>query len=205
MSSWEHIFKKDGKVFEEVNEGLIKAVDLFKKDKVSRVLDLGFGSGRHTVFLASQGFEVYGTDLSETGLEMTNKWLSKENLTASLSLASCYERFPFENDFFDAVVSTRVIYHNYHDKVLYCISEIERVLRQKGLLYALVPDQRYKDRDLILKKVEDHTFIPQNGDEVGVPHVIYDEKLLYSDFKNFEILDLKYSETDHYAFLAKRK
>lgn len=204
MSSWEHIFKKKGKVFDEVDPGLDKVVELFDEKGIRRVLDLGFGSGRHTVFLASHGFEVYGTELSETGLEMTKEWLNNEGLPAQLSLASCYEKFPFENKFFDAVVSTRVIYHNYHEKVLYCISEIERVLKKNGLLYVLVPDQRYKERDLILKQVESHTYIPQNGDEKGVPHVIYDESLLRSDFKNFEIVDLRHSESDHFSLLARK-
>ena len=36
-----------------------------------RVLDLGCGAGRHLVYLAQQGFEMYGTDVDPHGLDVT--------------------------------------------------------------------------------------------------------------------------------------
>ncbi len=205
MSSWEHIFKSKGRVFEKPQQELVDVFSKIKDKGVSKVLDLGCGSGRHTVYLAKEGLEVFATDVTDTGLQMTKDWLKDEKLNAELIKASCFEKFPFEDNTFDFVVSTRVIYHNYHDKVLFCISEIKRVLKTDGYVFLMVPDQRYKNRDLILKQVESHTYLPETGDEIGVPHVIYDDALVLSDFKDFDIIESKHSGEDHFCLLLKRK
>jgi cyclopropane fatty-acyl-phospholipid synthase-like methyltransferase len=52
--------------------------------KSIRALDLGCGSGVHTVFLASEGFQVTGTDISEVGISNTRRKLDALGLQAAL-------------------------------------------------------------------------------------------------------------------------
>ncbi len=40
-----------------------------------RILDLGCDAGRHLIYMAKQGFEAHGIDISETGLNLTKKGL----------------------------------------------------------------------------------------------------------------------------------
>ena len=75
MGDWESIFKKQGRVFLKPQEDMRKVIRLLKKQGVKRVLDLGCGTGRHTIMLAKAGFDVYGTDVSKEGLKLTRKWL----------------------------------------------------------------------------------------------------------------------------------
>ncbi|MCL5432643.1 MAG: CBS domain-containing protein [Patescibacteria group bacterium] len=41
-------------------------VDLFKKEKVGKILDLAYGTGEHAIELAKKGFEVVGLEASST-------------------------------------------------------------------------------------------------------------------------------------------
>jgi len=205
MGDWESIFKKSGKVFIKPQEDMKKVIKLLKKEKVKRVLDLGCGSGRHTVLLAKEGFDVYGTDISEEGLKLTKKELKSLNLKAKLKKASCYKKFPYNDNYFDAIISIQVIHHNYLKNIKYCISEIERVLKPKGIAFITVAATRLKPRATKLKKAELRTYIPLDGIEKGLPHYIYTKSLMRKDFKNFEILKLDKDSGNHYCLLGQLK
>ena len=68
-----------------------------------RALDLGCGSGVHTVFLASEGFQVTGTDKSEIGIENTRRKLADLGLQATLRVESA-DKVDFPPDSFDLIL-----------------------------------------------------------------------------------------------------
>ena len=59
---WEKIYKKDGRIFPEPFPRFHEVVDLFVEHACSDILDLGCGSGRHTVHLALVNFKTFGLD-----------------------------------------------------------------------------------------------------------------------------------------------
>ncbi len=205
MGNWEPIFRKKGKVFLKIQEDMKEVVSFLKKEKARKVLDLGCGSGRHAILLAKAGFEVYATDISKSGLGILRKWLKEENLSVKIRQHSCYRKFPFRENFFDAVISTQVIHHNYHDKVRFCISEIERVLKPKGIAFITVSANKYKRRASKFMMPERRTYIPLDGDEKGLPHFIYTKALMKKDFRDFRVLSLHKDIGDHWCLLGKLK
>lgn len=90
MQQWNGIFKEKGRVFLRPQEDMPRIVKLFKKKGVKKVLDLGCGSGRHTVYLAKNGFDVYGFDVAPVGMKLTKEWLKQEGLRAKLKIGSIY-------------------------------------------------------------------------------------------------------------------
>ncbi|NEO67393.1 MAG: class I SAM-dependent methyltransferase, partial [Moorea sp. SIO4G2] len=50
----------------------------------TKVLDLGCGSGVHCIFLAREGFQVTGTDISEIGVANTKEKLITLGLKADI-------------------------------------------------------------------------------------------------------------------------
>jgi len=55
-----------------------------REANMSKVLDFGCGTGRHTVYLANMGFEVYGFDRSEAAIGRARLELAKHGLGANL-------------------------------------------------------------------------------------------------------------------------
>ena len=71
---WERIYQQSGDLKFKVLPKIVRASKLFKERGYKKILDLGCGTGKHSIFLARKGFSVYATDISETG----NKYLGKK-------------------------------------------------------------------------------------------------------------------------------
>ncbi len=201
---WQKIFKERGVNVEEPHEDIPKIAEYMKNKGIKRVLDLGCGSGRHVIYLAQKGFDVYGTDGASEGINLCKKWLKKLGLRANLEVASFFKKFPFKSNFFDAVISTWAIHHGTEKQVKYCISEIERVLKSKGIIFIAITST-FKGRPVEEKrKIESNTWIVTKGLEKGVPHHIFTKQMVLSYFKNFEILDLHKDSVDHWCILGRK-
>ena len=55
-------------------------VERWKGKDYKSLLDLGCGLGRHSIYMASQGFDVTAVDLSEYGINNLKEWAKKEKL-----------------------------------------------------------------------------------------------------------------------------
>lgn len=181
----------------------------FQEHKVRRILDLGCGTGRHLVHFARNGFDVYGIDSSEHALILAKRWLQEEGLSANLCEHRMEKIFPYDDNFFDAVISIQVIHHNLIQDIFSTVREIERVLSPAGYIFITVPILGPKpenpDDDWELKMIEDGTYIPQRGPESGLPHHYFTEDELLKTFSNFEKLRLYIDQTNHRCFLGKKR
>ncbi|NHI89255.1 MAG: class I SAM-dependent methyltransferase [Candidatus Thorarchaeota archaeon] len=207
MPDWDSIFADRGRVFTGPHSEIDKVVKLIKDKSGSRILELGCGSGRHVIHLAKLGFDVYGFDASPKAIRMTQDWLDEESLNAHLCQHRMEEPFPYDDNFFDAVISTQVIHHNLITNIRKTILEIERVLRPDGVLFVTFPILRAspasKDDGWKLKEVEKGTYIPQSGWESGIPHHYFTEDEIPYEFQSFEIQEVYLDETGHRCVIAK--
>jgi ubiquinone/menaquinone biosynthesis C-methylase UbiE len=207
MPGWNDIFIERGKVFLKPHPDMNRLVKLFREKKIKKILDLGCGTGRHVIFFLKNGFKLYGLDAAPKGLEIAKMWLEEENQYAELLLYRIEEKLPFEDDFFDAIISIQVIHHNYVDKIIMTIKEIERILRKEGIIFITFPTLnlfKHKDNwDLV--QVEPGTFIPQKGQEKDLPHHFFKKSEIYKLFKNFKILEMYIDKTNHRAILGIKK
>ncbi len=108
-----------------------KAAALFKKEGAARILELGGGQGRDTLFFAQEGFQVYVLDYSPEGVKTIAKKASTLGLSSVVARRDDVRQpFPFPDDFFDGCFS----------HMLYCMAlttsdlvilsgEIRRVLK----------------------------------------------------------------------------
>lgn len=99
--------------------------------KKGKILDVGCGSGQLLAWLKKHGWEVYGAEISPKAVkEANNRGLNVFN--GELIDAK------FPENFFDTVVVNQVLEHTYDPMGL--LKEINRILKQKGLLIVGVPN-----------------------------------------------------------------
>ena len=207
MPDWDEIFSKRGKIFHDPHPDMEKISELFKEKGVKRVLDLGCGTGRHLIFLSKKGFEVYGMDASPKALEMASKWLIEENEKAELHLNRIEHKFPYEDKFFDAIISIQVIHHNLIKDIISTVKEIERILKKGSIIFITFPvlGTGSKLETWELKEIEKGTYIPQKGQEKGLLHHFFTVDEIYQVFSSFNLLENYMDETNHRAILGIKK
>jgi SAM-dependent methyltransferase len=208
MPEWDEIFRSQGRVFRSPHPYIDRLIEVFHQNGVRRVLDLGCGTGRHTIYLARAGFETHALDSSANALAQTEMWLEEEGLKAETVRRRMEEGLPFPDDFFDAVLSVQVIHHNLLAQILETIAEIGRVLRQGGVIFVSVPILRDgpvpAEVDWQLRPVEPRTLVPERGPEAGIPHHYFTEEELRETFSGYTNIEIFIDETGHRCFLALR-
>jgi SAM-dependent methyltransferase len=137
QQQWENTFFENADLFgEEPSEPARMAAELFQKEGKKRILELGGGQGRDTLFFASRGFSVDVLDYSEQSLTTLAEKARQSGLSDRVKAIrhDIREPLPFADDTFDACYS----------HMLYCMalmtaeleslsSEVRRVLRPEGL------------------------------------------------------------------------
>jgi SAM-dependent methyltransferase len=201
-AAWERLYAKREFMRRDVDPEIAGHARLFQERRVRRVLDLGCGSGRHMVFMAKEGFEMYGLDIAPTGLCETLRVLAENDLLGHVVLHDM-QQLPYDDGFFEAVISVRVIHHNRLKAIQETVSEIWRVLKPGGLVWVTVPipkDAPGKGG----QEIEPGTFVPQRGREKGIPHHHFTREGLLELFKGFKVIDLGVSDKTHHSLLAEK-
>ena len=113
-----------------------KALNIFKENNYSKIVELGAGLGRDSIYFGKNSVNFSALAYSENGIKVINEKIKKENLTSSISTLKfdVREDLPFESNSVDACYS----------HMLYCMaltqkdldklnSEIHRILKPGGL------------------------------------------------------------------------
>lgn len=107
-----------------------------------QVLDVGCGTGALAILLAHKVNHVTGIDISPPMLSVAAQRLKEEGLDSQVTIREMGAvdlDTAFPDASFDAVVSTLVFSELSDDEIVYCLTEIRRVLRPGGQL--LVADE----------------------------------------------------------------
>ena len=134
---WEKNFSSKPEMFGlEPSIPAKKSLELFKKQNITKIIELGAGLGRDTIFFAQNSTHVKVLDYSLSGINVINKKAEKLNLSNFIStkIFDVREKLPFEDNSVDACFS----------HMLYCMAltnndlenlnnEIHRILKPKGI------------------------------------------------------------------------
>lgn len=185
---WNSLYEDPKFCLREPAEEVVKILPLLQAHKARKILDLGFGAGRHIMYFAKLGFDMYGVDISEKGREITNMWLTQESLKAKL-IISDMTIIPYADNFFDVCVCRGTITHNTLDNIRVSIAEIYRTLVPQGIVMCTFIS-RESSEFRRGHEIEPHTWVPDDGIEEGVPHHFVDRDEVVQLMKDFKIVDV---------------
>ena len=134
---WEKNFSSKPEMFGlEPSIPAKKSLELFKKQNITNIIELGAGLGRDTIFFAQNSIHVKALDYSLSGIKAINIKAEKLNLSNFIStkIFDVREKLPFEDNSVEACFS----------HMLYCMAlanndlenlnqEIHRILKPKGI------------------------------------------------------------------------
>lgn len=209
MKNWDKVYSKNFGGTWYPNEGIIKFAARYlqrrvglgvydTKRKISRILDAGCGNGRHLLFFAEQGYEVYGMDISKEAIEIAEAWLAEKNLKANLKVGGL-EKLPYGDAFFDAVVSFEVLDHLLFPAAKKAIEEMKRVLLPGGYLFVSLRSVESSECGRG-KKISKNTYTLEEGYEKGLIQHYFDLGEIKELLEGFRIFDLELCEQKFPSF-----
>jgi len=106
---YEELFENYGRTYdsESFTAGTMGECDFIEKelnyDKTLRILDVGCGTGRHSIELTRRGYDVTGIDLSESQLNRAREKAASDDLDIKFFRHDA-RRLPFSNEFDVAIM-----------------------------------------------------------------------------------------------------
>ncbi len=113
-------------------EELYKLLFSLIPDGNKKILDIACGTGKSTEpLLTRKDLEVFGVDHDPLMIEEAKKQAMSKNLDIKYSVADV-EHLPFQDQMFDVITVGTAFHWFVNEK---SITEIKRVLKEKGLLF----------------------------------------------------------------------
>jgi cyclopropane fatty-acyl-phospholipid synthase-like methyltransferase len=195
--SWGNLWRDENfrREYLEPEPAVEDAVANWRAEEASRILDLGFGIGRHVILLARSGLEAFGIEGAREGHQFCETWLAQEGLKAELKVGDIKE-LPWPDDFFDGVISWNVIYHGTVDDIRNTIVQVRRVLKTE-CLFLLTLNSTLNNNCGHGEEIERHTYANMDKPDGDHLHHYSDEEEVYRLFEDWEI-ETVYKEEGKY-------
>jgi SAM-dependent methyltransferase len=199
--------EKDRADWTKPEQDVLGILPLLRSRGIRKVLDLGCGIGRHSLFFASQDFEVCSLDASAVGLDIVRS----SAINAGLTIGCCLSRMtelPFGSGSFDYILAWNVIYHGDLNVVQRSLNEIFRVLRPGGIFQGTMLSKR----NVLYQKgcsIAKDTFVLADEEEKKHPHYYCNAEELVGLLAGLDILLIRHAEHSvsgsfHWHFTAEK-
>lgn len=194
---WFDIFKKQYYVENYPSEQIVRFLMRYKKNKKNKlnqfkVLDLGCGIGRHALLASEIGFDSYAIDVVSSSINIVKNKSMENNLKVNCQIGSMND-LPYNDNFFDIIISFGVFDHVLFDDAKKGINEIQRTLKKNGLVYLKLETTNSFEKKYG-KKIGKNTFILTCDCEKNIIQHYFSKKEIKELFKNFTITNFEKEE-----------
>lgn len=206
---------------DEPSAGIVYFVKYLENLKIKsslKLVDIGCGKGRNTIYLAKYGFSVYAMDYIQSALGYTKQKAEKNGIIQQIHIykAEIDKRWPFKNNFFDLAIDSfsSIDIETRKGRDIYK-QEMYRTLKPGGFALIMVVSTKDEWESKLIKEhpggEKNSTIWPQNGKF----QKDYDEVELREFYKKFKIINIKevkkkafklgkeYLATDYWVILKK--
>jgi 2-polyprenyl-3-methyl-5-hydroxy-6-metoxy-1,4-benzoquinol methylase len=118
-----------------------------------KVLDIGCAQGPTMVYCGLQGATVYGVDLDARSIGIANDFLRRYKVKGE-AVCTDASKMPFEDGFFDGVISSDFFEHVTQDVKVAILKETLRVLKPGGRAVIKTPNLAYLTASLRFKQLK---------------------------------------------------
>lgn len=178
-----------------------------KRDEI-KILEIGCGPGPNIWYLAREGFNAYGIDISETAIDRAKLRLKKENLQANLYVGDV-DQLPFPDNQFDGVIDNECLMCNTRRDTELILKEIKRVTKDNGLFFSRTfTDEMYTGKTkentgyLEYDNISDGLFANKGFLRLTSKQDVDDLYGKYFKVQRFDIMEYKYLERNKEANIS---
>jgi SAM-dependent methyltransferase len=151
-------------------------------DRNMKILDAGCGGGRNLIYFLREGFQVFAIDQNPRAIEQIRRFAKtlNPNLPPENLQLSSVEKMPFQDEQFDAVISSAVLHFaDSREHFTEMLNEMWRVLKPKGIFFARLASSIGIEN--LIKPTGDGRYLLPDGSE----RFLADEEMLTSATKDF--------------------
>ncbi len=194
MSNWNDVYSQ-GSIHLNPSKEVINLVPRLKSECVKSVIDAGCGTGRHACYLAQEGFEVHGIDISEQAIGLAES--NRNGQIIDYRVGNLVD-LPFAPESMDFVLANHSLQYASDEDIQKSISRLNSVLRKGRPFFVRVAST-------------EHTFYQATPEEIygfshigfciknGLPVHFFNKEELMDLFKGYRIerLEHRCHKTDH--------
>lgn len=191
--SWEKIYRAGKQMNQYPHDQLVRRIARiffnipFPRRRNIKILDLGCGAGNNALFLAEQGFDVYGIDGSKAAIRECRSRFAKKGLRGTF--VNCdLKQLPFPNKAFNCVVDRESLYANSGEDIKTIIAQVWSKLKKNGLFISFIFNNMHPQKRLGIR-FEDgsyHQFKKGSFSRSGKAH-FFNLREVFEFYRKFHI------------------
>ncbi len=180
------------KYWEEPADELYHILFKWKQYKYKKILDLGCGIGRNSIFFASHGFQVSAYDLSESGINILREKIKETKLQIEPQVGDMLN-LPYKSEIFDGLIGFHSIYHTDYNGMKQVVEEIHRVLKKNAESFLTFNSKANSSfTDPSNKIIDSNTIIKTQGIEKGIAHTFLDYEEIITLLGKFSMIRVQH-------------
>jgi SAM-dependent methyltransferase len=117
--------------FETPPDALIALVKS-KKIRPCKTVDLGCGAGTNAIYLASEGFEIIGLDISASAISIAKENANNKKIKCTFYIADVLGNMDEFRQSFDFAYDWELLHHIFPEKREIYVQNVRNILKPKG-------------------------------------------------------------------------